>query len=321
VTRGGSQWRSGATLEALRRRAGILAELRAFFDERGVLEVDTPLLASATATDPQLESIPACPFGETPPWYLQTSPEFAMKRLLAMGSGAIYQLGKSYRRREAGPRHNPEFTMLEWYRPGFDTTALMHEVAELVARVIGARPLRRSSYRELFVRHALPDPFLADDTALQSSARELSGGDVAAWARDNVLDLLFSARVEPHLGRDCFEFVTGFPPARAALARIAVDADGTSIADRFELFVDGMELANGYNELRDAAELRRRMQQDNKMRIDNNQPSMPIDERLLAALPSMPDCAGVALGVDRLVMLALGVECIDEAIAFSAERA
>ena len=305
----------------LRRRAEVLATIRRFFSERGVLEVDTPLLSRVTATDPLLDSIPAFPFDDAQHWYLQTSPEFAMKRLLAAQSGPIYQLGKAFRRGECGPRHNPEFTMLEWYRPGFDTTQLIDEVAELVSCVIGARPLRTFRYSELFLRHLALDPRHVDTATLRARAAELCGADAQQWERDALLDLLFSTGVEPYLGKDCLDFVTGFPASRVSLARLTRDESGAAVADRFELFVDGMELANGYNELRDARELRSRMEQDNRSRGTTGRAAIPLDERLLVALPLMPECTGVALGVDRLLMVALGVERIDEVIGFSSDRA
>ena len=322
MPRDGSPWRPGAGIETLRRRAAIVAAIRAFFAARGVLEVDTPQLAPVTATDPLLESIPALPFGDDEAWYLQTSPEFAMKRLLAAGSGPIYQMAHAFRRRESGPRHNPEFTMLEWYRPGFDTARLIDEVAALVGSVIGARPVRRDAWAALFLRHAGLDPFGASDRALAARAAAIAGDGARGWARDELLDLLFSELVEPRLGRDCLQFVDAFPAARASLARTTRDAAGNPVADRFELFIDGWEIANGYNELCDAGELRRRMEADNRQRAARALPGVPPDERLLAAMAhGLPECAGVALGVDRLVMIALGAAHIDEVVAFSAPRA
>jgi len=321
VRRTTAGWRPGASIETLRQRAAIVARIRHFFAERGVLEVDTPQLYPVTATDPLLGSITACPFDDAEPWYLQTSPEFAMKRLLAAGSGAVYQLAHAFRRGEVGPRHNPEFTMLEWYRPGFDLPCLIAEVVELVTLVIGARPLREDSWARLFARDAGIDPFHASDDELRARA-VAAGADCAGWTREAMLDLIFSTLVEPGLGRGCLHVVRGFPAERASLARLLRDESGNLVADRFELFIDGLEIANGYNELTDAAELRLRMAEDNRMRRDAGSAHCPADEKLLAAMQhGLPDCAGVALGVDRLIMIALGLARIDEVIPFSVSHA
>jgi lysyl-tRNA synthetase class 2 len=298
-------------------RAELLATVRAFFRDRGVMEVQTGVLGAATVTEPAVESIAVPGVG-----YLQTSPEYQMKRLLAAGAPSIYQLGPVFRAGEAGRRHNPEFTMLEWYRPGFGTRELIDEVAELVVTFTGRRASRRDSWRELFLRHARLDPFAARDADLRQRAAALAGEAVRDWAREELLDLLFSELVEPRLGQDCLQFVEAFPAARASLARTSRDAAGNAVADRFELFVDGCELANGYDELCDAAELRRRMEADNARRAARGLPAIPPDERLLAAMAhGLPGCAGVALGVDRLLMIALGAKRIDEVMAFAAERA
>jgi lysyl-tRNA synthetase class 2 len=211
--------------------------------------------------------------------------------------------------------------MLEWYRPGFDTAQLIEEVAALVVTVAGARPVRRDRYRALFRRETGLDPFAADVAALRAAATSLAA-DVEGWERETLLDLLFAERVEPRLGHDTLQFVEGFPAARAALARTTVDVDGTPLADRFELFIDGLEIANGYNELCDAQELRRRMAADNTQRARLGLTSVPPDERLLAAMThGLPECAGVALGVDRLLMIALGATRLEDVIAFGAARA
>ena len=318
----GADWLPGARLDTLRRRALIIARIRAFFDARGVLEVDTPLLCPTSATDPHLDSIPASPLADDSRWFLQTSPEFAMKRLLAAGSGPIYQLGKAFRRAEQGPRHNPEFTMLEWYRPGFGVEELIVEVAALVAELLGSRPVRTDTYAALFLRATGADPHEAELPELRAVAAAHADFQPDDWGRDELLDFLFCTVVEPGLGRDCFQFVRDFPATKASLARTVVDAAGRTVADRFELFVDGVELANGYNELGDPEELRRRMEADNSARAAAGLVSIPPDERLLAALASgLPPCSGVALGVDRLLMLALGFDRIEQVIAFAAGRA
>lgn len=320
------EWRPTATLENLRLRARVLAVIRAFFAERGVLEVETPILSCATATDPHLDSLatrytgPGAAAGQT--LYLQTSPEFAMKRLLAAGSGPIYQLAKVFRNGESGRRHNPEFTLLEWYRPGFDPKALMDEVDALVASVLGTPAAERLSYAEAFIRYAGIDPHAAATAELQriasvenfSESLSLSGDDNDGW-----LDLLLTHLVEPHLGRERPAFIFDYPPSQAALARIR--SGNPSVAERFELYIDGIELGNGYHELGDAHEQRRRFEADRARRRNAGLPDAPVDERLLAALEhGLPGCSGVALGVDRLIMIAARARTIDEVMAFPLAR-
>ncbi len=314
-------WRPSASLDTLRARAAALARIRAFFTARGVLEMDTPQLCPVSATDPLLDSIPAEPFRDGRTWYLQTSPEFLLKRLLAAGAGPVYQMGKCFRRGEAGPRHNPEFTLLEWYRPGFDLDRLIDEVAALIEELLPGLPVRRASYRAVFLRHAGLDPFTETDAAVQARALPLAP-DARGWDRDALLDLLFSAHVEPRLGEACVEVVTEFPASQAALARTRRDERGDTVAARFEVFIRGLEIANGYDELCDAGELRGRFEQDNAERGRRGLDPVPVDERLLAAMAhGLPACSGVALGVDRLLMVALGKHRIDEVIAFGADRA
>ncbi|MCC6301568.1 MAG: EF-P lysine aminoacylase GenX [Gammaproteobacteria bacterium] len=322
-------WRPSAPLENLRARAALLARIRGFFAARGVLEVETPALAGAAVTDPHLASLRSCYTGPGFPGglllYLQTSPEFAMKRLLAAGSGPIYQLGKAYRDGEAGRRHNPEFTLLEWYRPGFDLSALMDEVEALTAEVLGlTRRCERVSYRDLFRRSLGIDPFETSVEALRDCARRrglarsaelpLSGPD--AW-----LDLLLTHFIEPGLGVGTPCFVHDYPPSQAALARLRPGA-APPVAERFELYIGGMEIANGYYELGDPVEQRARFVHDRERRRRDGLPDVAPDERLLDALThGLPDCAGVALGVDRLVMAALGAKSIGEVVAFPLDKA
>lgn len=312
----------------LRARAALLARIRAFFAARGVLEVDTPALSAAAVTDPHLASLqtlyrgPGFPAGLA--LYLQTSPEFAMKRLLAAGSGPIYQLGKAFRDGEAGRLHNPEFTLLEWYRPGFDLSALMDEVEALTAELLGLeRRFVRLSYRGLFLAHLAIDPFAASVDELRACARgrglarsaELPLADRDAW-----LDLLLTHFIEPRLGVETPCFVQGYPPSQAALARIRPGEP--PVAERFELYINGVEVANGFHELGDAVEQGARFERDRVRRRRDGLPDVVPDERLLAALAhGLPDCSGVALGVDRLVMIALGSKSIAEVMAFPIERA
>ncbi len=328
--RDAADWRPTATFDALRLRAGMLASIRAFFAERGVLEVETPYLSTATVTDAHLHSIPAEVAGRR--LYLQTSPEYAMKRLLAAGSGPVFQLARAFRDGEAGRRHNPEFTLLEWYRPGYDHHRLMDEVEELLAAVLpagrtgarGGEPAERLTYAEAFRRHAGVDPFEGSAEDLAAAARERSGGSVPDLGsdRDAWLDLLMATVVETHLGRGRPTFVHDFPAAQAALAKIRDDGEGHPVAERFELFVEGTELANGFHELTDPREQRERFERDLARRRDRGLPEPPVDERFLAALEAgLPECAGVALGIDRLLMVALGTDSIRDVLAFPTDCA
>jgi len=317
----GADWRPTASWENLKRRAEILAQIREFFEKRGVLEVETPLAAAAPASDLHLHSIrlelDAGP--ERRELYLQTSPEFAMKRLLAAGSGPIYQISKAFRDGESGRRHNPEFTLLEWYRPGFDHHALMDEVDELLAEILDVPPAERRTYGELFAERWGLDPHEAEAEELENAAIS-AGLNLRDLDRDGWLHLLWSHGVEPDLGRGEPTFVLDFPASQAALARIR--PSDPPVAERFEVYVEGVELANGFHELIDAAEQRRRFEADLEARRRNGLPEVPIDEHLLAALEAgMPECAGIALGVDRLVMLAVGASSIAEVLAFPVERA
>lgn len=275
------------------------------------MEVETPLWSSAAATDVHLSSLAAGA------GFLHTSPEFAMKRLLAVGGGDIYQLCHVFRDGEAGRLHNPEFTLLEWYRVGFDHQALMDEVAELVRAVLpSVGEGERLTYRQAFERHACFDPFNAgvDDCRACLSRAGIEAKADSSLGYDGWLDLVAGAVVYPRLGRDGLCFVYDYPASQAALARVRTDAP--PVAERFEAFVNGIELANGYHELTDAGEQRRRFQADLDRRSQLDLPPLPVDCRFLAALDAgLPDCAGVALGVDRLAMLAMGADSIEEVIA------
>jgi lysyl-tRNA synthetase class 2 len=308
-------WQPSAHLERLRRRAQLLATTRQFFSERGVLEVETPLLCSAGVTDPAIEPLTIDRgVSITAPRYLQTSPEYAMKRLLAAHGEPIWQLARAFRDGEAGSRHNPEFTLLEWYRPGFSLEELMVEVIDLVAACLGKRPVQCRRYRDLFREHLDLDPMTASDDAVERLARARVDVGGIEGDRDLWLDLLMSHLVEPQLEGACL--VHDYPASQAALARVE-QVDGVAVARRFELYVDGLELANGYHELADATEQRRRFDADNRRRAACGQPEHPVDEYLLAALEhGLPDCCGVALGFDRLLMLATGVMDIREVQAF-----
>jgi len=299
----------------LQARADLLAAVRDFFRQRQVMEVETPLLGATTATDPHLDSIAVDDvfMQDSRRFFLQTSPEFAMKKLLAAGSGSIYQVCKAFRRDERGRRHHPEFTMLEWYRTGFDEQQLMDEVAELVSGITGRPAPRRTTYRQLFQQTLELDPHDCSDETLTQEAHRHIDFDSRGYSRDELLHLLLAEVVEPALVDDCF--VYDFPTCLAALARIAPDISGVPVARRFELFMDGMEIANGYWELTDAAEQRRRFEADLDQRARLGRESLPLDEELVAALErGLPDCAGVALGLDRLLMIVSGARQIDDVL-------
>lgn len=325
-----ADWRPGATLDTLRLRARLLARVRAFFAARGVLEVETPLLSVAGSTDPALESLrtayhgPGLPAGQ--PLYLHTSPEFPMKRLLAAGSGPIYQVARVFRDGEAGGRHNPEFSLLEWYRPGWGIDRLMAEVEALVTGLYeDAAPLpasRRYPYRALFQEYLDLDPLAAGVAELRICA-ETAGirppGGMPADDPDPWRDLLLTHLIEPRLGPGLV-FLYDYPASQAALARLKPGEP--AVAERFELYWDGLELANGFHELGDAAEQRARFEADHRKRATLGLPAVPLDERLLAALEQgLPDCSGVALGLDRLLMRLAGLARIDQVLAFNIDRA
>ncbi|CAN5805783.1 elongation factor P--(R)-beta-lysine ligase [soil metagenome] len=314
-------WKPGASWEVLRLRAELLARIRAFFAARFVLEVETPVLSRAGITDPQLLSLstrlqmPGAAASQV--LYLQTSPEFAMKRLLASGSGPIYQIARGFRDGESGRLHNPEFTLIEWYQLDHDHHALMDEAESLVADLIDLGPCQRMSYGEAFVTHAGFDPHREEPSKLALHAERLGlhlGGN--GMHDPNIyLDLILSHAVAPRIGKGQPCFIYDYPISQAALARIR--GDDPPVAERFELFVDGIELASGYHELADPIEQRRRFEADLERRRRLGAPEIPIDERLLDALArGLPACAGCALGFDRLVMLAAGVRDIQDVLAF-----
>lgn len=306
-------WRPSATLQTLKARAELYGSVRAFFAARGVMEVETPLLSAHATVDRHIES-----FSTRDGRWLHTSPEFAMKRLLAAGSGPIWQLCKVFRREEQGRHHNPEFTMLEWYRPGFDHHQLMDEVQDLLlACGIAGAPFERLSYRAAFLRHAGFDPFDAPLQQLRSGPQVEGASAAEREDRDFWLDLWMSAVVGPRLGTEAPVFLHDFPPTQAALARVE-----NGVARRFELFWRGVELANGFHELTDAAEQQRRFEADHAARRERGRDCPPWDAHLIEALRNgLPDCAGVALGLDRLLMLQLGLPELAQVLAFDAERA
>ena len=317
-------WRPTATNAALRRRAETLAAAREFFKSRGVLEVETPILSAAAVSDLQIESLATKVAGMPGSAYLCPSPEYAMKRLLAAGSGDIYQICKVFRDAERGRWHNPEFTMIEWYRLGFDDAALMDEVEMLIGQLFA--PMRtlkaaeRLSYSAALQRHAGVDPFNASDAELLDAGLRQGISCEAELDRDAKLDLLMGLIVGPRLGRDGPCFICDYPASQAALARLK--PGHPHVAARFELYLDGLELANGFHELVQPKEQRARFVQDLALRRARGQFEPPLDENLLAALEhGMPDCAGVALGFDRLVAIALGTNRLADAMSFSIDNA
>lgn len=315
------------SLDALRARAQMYQRIRGFFAAREVLEVETPVLSHAAVTDVHLASIAATRHlaGRARTHYLQTSPEFAMKRLLASGSGAIYQICKVFRDDEHGRKHNSEFTLLEWYRPSFSLKDLMFETADLLQlclaeRFSEVRPLVLS-YKHAFQDRLDLNPLHASLKQLKDCANRVGlnvqlGNDRLAY-----IDLLFSHMVEPSLGFDVPVFLTDFPPEMASLAQLQTDDDGDLVAARFEVYIEGLELANAYSELADAAQLRTRFETDNAMRLQQGLAAMPLDEHLLSALPHMPACSGIALGLDRLLMVAQQKMRIEQVLSFTADRA
>ncbi len=319
-----NDWQPTATRATLRARAQMLATLREFFAERGVLEVETPVLSAAAVSDPQIESLATTLSGSARPHYLGTSPEYAMKRLLAAGYGDIYQVCKVFRDEEHGRWHNPEFTLIEWYRCGFDDTRLMAEVEELVRRLLAPHrtlaPAERLTYAAALQRHANIDCGSSDVAQLRAAARAHGIHCDAALDRDASLDLLMGLVVGPRLGIGQPTFICDYPASQAALARIKPGSP--RVAARFELYLDGVELCNGFHELAAAAEQRARFERDLTVRQERGQRSAPLDTRLLDALEhGLPDSAGVALGFDRLVALAIGAPRLRDAMAFSIENA
>jgi lysyl-tRNA synthetase class 2 len=314
-----SDWRPTGGAEALRARAGLLATIRDFFAERGVLEVDTPLLSQFGVTDPNIELFTVASRNEIR--FLQSSPEYAMKRLLASGIGDIYQLGKAFRRGESGARHNPEFILLEWYRIDTSHHELIREVAELVATVLPVSSWQVWSYASLFAEILNLDVFAASTETLSSKVEQEGISIDAPLSRLDYLDLLMTHCIEPRIAGWGLVFVTDFLPEQSALARL-ITQGGNTVAARFEAYYGGLELANGYWEEAQPDVLSARFAEDNAKRDLRGQEVISADARLLNALEAgFPDCSGVALGFDRLLMLTLGRSSISEVVSFGWDRA
>ncbi|MDD2724621.1 MAG: EF-P lysine aminoacylase EpmA [Methylovulum sp.] len=321
-------WQPSCSLELLRLRAELLHDIRRFFHGRSVLEVETPLLGDCTGTDPQLAFF-STEFCRTPlqqRLFLQTSPEFAMKRLLAAGSGSIYQICKAFRNGESGRFHNPEFTLLEWYRVGFTLPQLMDEIEALFAGLFngyGLQAARRMSYQAVFQQHTGLDPlqFCHQDYCAYAVANGLP--EAVGLCTDNHLlwlDFIFSHKVQPLLGDNALCMVYGYPACQSSLARIS--ADNPDTVDRLELFINGIELGNGFYELTDADEQDRRFTKEIQVRQEQSLAPVFKDQRLLAALAAgLPDCSGIAIGLDRLLMVLGHAKAISETLSFSIDRA
>tara|TARA_B110001452_G_scaffold31793_1_gene24831 strand:+ start:3789 stop:4730 length:942 start_codon:yes stop_codon:yes gene_type:complete len=309
--------------ESLQYRSELLRSLRSFFQQRQTMEVDVPVLARSTVTDINIESINVKVFDDS--GYLQTSPEYFMKRLLACGVGDIFCLGKAFRDSEVGRRHNPEFTMLEWYRRGWDEHQLMTEVAELIAELVQRHTssdltVSKLSYADCFIQYLGVDPHSAELPVLRQMAVAASSDSWITETRANCLDLLFSLNVEPQLPRGLV-FIYDYPACQSALAQIHLNERGQAVSRRFEVFFNGMELANGYAELTDANEQKSRFEKDIGQRLRDNKLAVAVDNKFIEALESgLPPCAGVALGVDRLLMQLLAVESIAQVMPFSWDR-
>ncbi|MGA8708908.1 MAG: EF-P lysine aminoacylase EpmA [Steroidobacteraceae bacterium] len=318
-------WRPTATLATLRQRAELLAAARSFFAAHAVLEVDTPALVRHAVTDRHIHSARAELPGHDAPLYLHTSPEYAMKRLLAAGSGDIYQIAHVFRGSEQGRWHNAEFTLIEWYRCGFSLRDLMLEVAALALRLLGQpadTPVQYLRYAEALQHQLALDPLVASDSELRdlAIARRLDADLARRCDRDELLDWLMASVVGPRLGLEGPCFVHHYPASQAALARL--DPLDPRVALRFELYYRGVELANGFEELADAVQQRARFELDRRRRLAAGLPAPDVDEALLAALEAgLPPVSGVALGFDRLLMLRLGASAIGQVLPFPLDRA
>ena len=320
-------WQPSASLDHLKRRAQFLTEIRRFFYQRDVLEVDTPILSHAAPTAPYLDSFTTeyiAAGGQKTPCYLHTSPEFAMKRLLAAGLGDIYQIAKVFRNGEQGRHHSPEFTMLEWYRPSLSYHQLMTEVDDLLQIVVGLSPAVKMSYQTLFSQYLSIDVSDVEQDELKQYALSRIKSLPQDWQadKDGWLELLMSELIEPQLALSAQPYIIyDFPASQAQLAKLHRSDDGAVVAARFEVYAQGLELANGYDECLDAEELSQRFNKDNLLRQQQGKVTMPIDQHLIAAINAgLPACTGVAIGVDRLLMLKLNVNDINAVTSFRFEQ-
>ena len=313
TTPSNTDWQPTTSVASLKSRALLIQQIRQYFTEQNVLEVETPCLSNSTVTDPYLEAF------EIAGKYLQTSPEYAMKRLLAHGSGDIYQISKAFRNEDLGRFHNPEFTLLEWYRCDFTLADMFSEIEQLLRLTLGISEVETHRYADLFSEHLDVNVHSASieelKVLLDRHCNGLSVSDV-----DDCLTALFATCIEPNIGQQIPCIVSHFPSSQASLARL--DPDDPREALRFEVYYRGTELANGFHELTDPVEQKQRFESDNSKRLKNNLPEKPIDQRFLAALQDgLPDCVGVALGIDRLLMLKLGADSISQVMSFDFSNA
>ena len=334
-----NSWPPSASLELIKLRANTLQKIRTFFEIKEVLEVDTPTLSCSTVPDPFIDSfqtryIPLTQTMQTENYYLHTSPEFPMKRLLASGSGSIYQISKVFRQGESGRRHNPEFTLLEWYRENWNHHQLMDEVScllnELLSPYIDLSEACFMTYQTAFEENFCINPHTASKEELIACTEKVGLGNVLDKEedKDRFLELLFSHKIEPALGsmggtdndKPYLCFLYHYPASQASLAKIGLE-NGQPVAERFEVFINGMELGNGFHELNDSKEQKSRFEADNRFRKASGQSEIPLDERFLASLDHLPECAGVALGIERLLMVMSQSQHINEVMAFPFDRA
>lgn len=310
-----TDWRPSATLQAMHARASLYQYIHRFFNERDVLQVDTPALAHHGVTDVHIECIRVPGYG-----YLQPSPEYHMKRLLADGSGAIYQISKAFRDGEKGSRHNPEFTLLEWYRPEFSLQQLIDETVELLKPIVQCDAVSQISFQKLFLQQLNIDPLTSSQEQLKNVAEQ--HGSLPELDKMALVDWLMACVIEPALPKNKITVITDFPEWAAALAQISPNTGGINVAQRFEIYCAGFELANGYLELRDATEQRRRFEQDILTRTKNDQPNMTADPRLIAAMEhGLPACSGVAVGIERVLMAQLNALTIHQILPFPTDIA
>lgn len=315
------QWQPSVSMETLRRKATFLRSVRHFFEQRDVLEVDTPVMSYATATDPWLDSFEVLSGKSESPRFLLPSPEYEMKRLVAAGAGPVYQISKAFRRGEMGRRHNPEFSILEWYQPHVTLEELRRQVVELLHHLGFESAPGVLSYRQAFIKFADLDPFV--DCSLPeiiAAAQQLSGIHEGELSKESALDIIMTHHIEPALATMDAVFICDYPASQAALARVGKDAEGHLVARRFELYINGVEIANAYDELNQAGELRSRFTADNARRQQLGKPVAPIDDSFLAAMAHFPPCAGIALGLDRLFMVLGKYKSLPEVLAFPAAK-